>query len=119
LNVVIAGDVPLLRSLVRMAVEESGFDVIAEANDSDELLAICSSYVVNIVIIDLTLMDEDHIRLIEKILDLNASTSIISVSDYGDGLAEKVLVSGARGYLQKPFSMYDLIDIIRKVAPVF
>jgi FixJ family two-component response regulator len=29
-----------------------------------------------------------------------------------------MLASGARAFLQKPFSMYDLIDLIRKVAPM-
>ncbi|MDF1541057.1 MAG: response regulator, partial [Candidatus Thorarchaeota archaeon] len=71
-----------------------------------------------IIVLDLSLEDRERMRLIEKILDVNPDTSIIAVSDFVDDFSNQVLVAGARAYLQKPFSMYDLIDMMKKVEPI-
>ncbi len=114
----IAGDVPLLRSLVRMAIEEAGYKVVGEPDNGDDLLAICSSLKISIIIIDLLISDEERMRLIEKILDVNPKTSIIAVADIVEGFGNQALVAGARAFIQKPFSMYDLIDMMKKVEPI-
>ncbi len=118
MKVVIAGDVPLLRSLVRMAVEEAGYLVIGEPESPEELLAICSSTKISIIVLDLLLPDDERMRLIEKILDIDSDTSIIAVADIVEGFGDQALVAGARAFLQKPFSMYDLLDMMKKVEPI-
>ena len=118
LKVVIAGDVPLLRSLVRMAIEEAGYAVVGEPDNVEDLLAFCSSYKVGIVLLDLSISDSERMRVIEKILDIDAYISIIAISDFVDDDNDQVLFAGARGFLQKPFSMFDLIDMMKKVEPV-
>jgi len=117
LKVVVAGDVPLLRSLVRMAIEEAGYQVSGEPDNANDLLAICASHKIGIIVIDLTLSDEERMRLIEKILDVDPKISIIAVSDRVDEFNNQALIAGARAFLQKPFSMYDLIDMMKKVEP--
>jgi two-component system chemotaxis response regulator CheY len=118
LKVVIAGDVPLLRSLVRMAVEEAGYRVVGEPDNPEDLLAICSSHKISIIVMDLYLPDDRRMRVIEKILDIDSNISIIAVADIVEGFGDQVLIAGARAFLQKPFSMYDLIDMMRKVEPI-
>ncbi|MFW9908671.1 MAG: response regulator [Candidatus Thorarchaeota archaeon] len=118
MKVIIAGDVPLLRSLVRMAVEEAGYDVIGEPETPDELLAMCSSHRVSIIVLDFMMTEGERMRIIEKILDIDAKISIIAVADIVEDFGNQVLVAGARAYIQKPFSMYDLLDMMRKVEPV-
>ena len=118
LTVVIAGDVPLLRSLVRLAIEEAGYKVMAEPDNLEDLLAICTSHQVRIVLLDLAISDTERMRAIEKILDIDSYISIIAISDFVNDDSEQVLFAGARGLLQKPFSMFDLIDMIKKVEPV-
>lgn len=118
LRVVIAGDVPLLKSLVRMAIEEAGYTVIGEPDNVEDLLAICSSHKIGIVLLDLSISDSERMRVIEKILDIDTYISIIAISDFVDDDNEQVLFAGARGFLQKPFSMFDLIDMMKKVEPI-
>lgn len=101
-----------------MAVEEAGYAVVGEPDNTDDLLAICSSLKISILVLDLLLSDEERMRLIEKILDVNPNTSIIAVADIVDSFNNQVLVAGARAFIQKPFSMYDLIDMMKKVEPI-
>jgi DNA-binding NarL/FixJ family response regulator len=117
-KVLIAGDVPLLRSLVRMAIEEAGYDVIGEPDNLDDLLAYCSSYRIGIIVLDLSLTESERMRTIEKILDIDQYISIIAISEFVDDDMDQVLSAGARAFLQKPFSMFDLIDMMRKVEPI-
>lgn len=118
MKVLIAGDVPLLRSLVRMAIEEAGYDVIGEPDNLDDLLAYCSSYRIGIIVLDLSVTESERMRAIEKILDIDQYISIIAISEFVDDDMDQVLSAGARAFLQKPFSMFDLIDMMKKVEPV-
>ncbi|MHA1904310.1 MAG: response regulator [Candidatus Thorarchaeota archaeon] len=118
-EVVIAGDVPFLRSIMRMTIEDAGFSVSGEVADSQSLMIHCAEKRPSIVLLDLHISEMESVRLIEDLVDIDENVSIIAISEIMDGYSELVLASGARAFLQKPFSMYDLLDIIQKVAPVF
>jgi DNA-binding NarL/FixJ family response regulator len=100
-----------------MAIEDAGFAVIDEVTNRADLLYSCIKKKPDVVVLDLELTDDENIRLVEDLLDIDPSISIIAISDLVEGYTETILAAGARAYLQKPFSMYDLIDLIRKVAP--
>jgi len=100
-----------------MAMEDAGFQVVDEVMDRTELLTACIRKKPDVVILDLKLSHEESVRLIEDLLDVDASVAIVAVADIEEGYSDKVLAAGARAFIQKPFSMYDLIDLIRKVAP--
>lgn len=117
LGVIIGGDVPFLRVLLKMAMEDAGFQVIDEVMDRTDLLTSCIRKKPDVVLLDLKLTHEESVRLIEDLLDVDASVAIVAVADFEEGYSDKVLAAGARAFIQKPFSMYDLIDLIRKVAP--
>jgi len=119
MRVVIACDVPLLGALLRLSLEDAGFEIVREVSQSTELLVAVSQHVPDVVIIDLELPEVESIKLIESILDLDSILAIVTVSNSEDNLGEMVFAAGARAFLRKPFSMYDLIDIVRKVAPVY
>lgn len=119
MRVVIACEAPLLGALLRLSIEDAGFRVVREVSQSTELLVAVSQHVPDIVILDLELPEVENIKLIESILDLDSTLAIVTVSNSEDDLGEMVFAAGARAFLQKPFSMYDLVDIVRKVAPVY
>ncbi len=118
-GVIIAGEVPLLRVLLKMALEDSGFDVIAEAETAEGLMIECKGSSPSVVIIDFNMEQEAIVRLIENLLDIDPIVAIVVISDLVDSQTETVLAAGARAFLQKPFSMYDMADIVRKVKPVY
>ncbi|MFW9803172.1 MAG: response regulator [Candidatus Thorarchaeota archaeon] len=117
LAVIIAGDVPFLRVLLKMAIEDAGLTVVDEVTNRTDLIVSCLKKNPDVVILDLELEDDDNIRLVEDLLDIDSSLSIIAISDLVEDYTETILAAGARAYLQKPFSMYDLIELIKKVAP--
>ena len=118
-GIIVAGEVPLLRVLLKMALEDAGFNVIGEAQDTENLLIQCEGNKPAVVIIDFDMDQVEIVRLIEGLLDIDPIVSIVVISDVGEGQTEMVLAAGARAFLQKPFSMYDMTDIVRKVKPVY
>ena len=115
---IVAGEVPLLRVLLKMALEDSGLDVIGEAENAESLLILCQGNNPSVVLIDFNIDQQDIVRLIENLLDIDPVVAIVVISDLIDGQSETVLAAGARAFLQKPFSMYDMTDIVKKVKPV-
>ncbi|MFW9975950.1 MAG: response regulator [Candidatus Thorarchaeota archaeon] len=118
-GVIVAGEIPLLRVLLKMALEDSGYDVIGEAEDVQSLLIMSQGQKPAVVLIDLNLQQSELIRLIEDLLDIDPIISIVVISDPIEGGGETVLSAGARAFLQKPFSMYDMTDTVRKVMPIY
>lgn len=118
-TVVIAGDVPFLRALLRMAIEEAGDNVVDEVSDRENLLVSCTHNNPSIVLIDLHIPDIQRIRLVEDLLDINPDLAVVVISDPTEELGETMLAVGARAYIEKPFSMYDLIDLVKKVTPFY
>ncbi len=118
-GIIVAGEVPLLRVLLKMALEDSGFDVVAEAENVEDLMIECKGKSPSVVLIDFNMDQKEVVRLIEKLLDIDPVVAIVVISDLIEGQNETVLAAGARAFLQKPFSMFDMTDIVRKVKPVY
>ena len=102
-----------------MALEDGGFDVIGEADDAQSLLVMSQSKNPAVVLIDFNMEQSKLVRLIEDILDIDPIIAVVVISDPIDGIGEMVLSAGARAFLQKPFSMYDMTDTVKKVKPVY
>jgi DNA-binding NarL/FixJ family response regulator len=108
-----------LRVLLKMALEDSGFNVVGEADDRESLLIMCQGSNPSVVLIDFSMEQQEIVRLIEDLLDIDPVVAIVVISDLIEGQSETVLAAGARAFLQKPFSMYDMTDIVKKVKPIY
>jgi DNA-binding NarL/FixJ family response regulator len=102
-----------------MAIEEAGDTVVDEVSDRENLLISCTHNNPDIVLMDLHLSDIQRIRLVEDLLDINPDLAVVVISDPTEELGETMLAVGARAYIEKPFSMYDLIDLVKKVTPFY
>ncbi|RLI54701.1 MAG: hypothetical protein DRO87_09860 [Candidatus Thorarchaeota archaeon] len=118
-GIIVAGEIPLLRVLLKMALEDSGCDVVGEADNGQKLLVMCQSQNPAVVVIDLDIPEMDMVRLVESILDIDPIIAVVVLSEPIGNIGETVLAAGARAYLQKPFSMYDMTHLVKKVRPVF
>lgn len=116
-SIIVTGDIPFLSAMIRMAVEDAGFTVKGQANNREEILTLCQQKRPDIILLDMDMPDIDTVRLVEDLLDINDFLTIIAISKLDSGYGEMALAAGARAILQKPFSTYDLVDILRKVAP--
>ena len=107
MRVAIAEDSVLLREGLARLLEESGFEVVAQVEDPDELLLKVRSYRPDVAIVDIRLPpthNDEGLRAALEIRKKHPSVGVLVLSQYVElGLALKLLADSAEGvgYLLK------------------
>ena len=113
-RVLVIDDEPDLRLLARLVLEQAGFDV-EEADDGDSGLDALEARPTDIVLLDLRMPRMDGWTVLDKLRSTGRlnTLAVIVVSAHAAGdAAARALELGCRGYLQKPFTASQIIDII-------
>ena len=116
-TVLFADDEDRLRALGKVFLERLGYNVIL-ASDGREAVEIYKGRKneIDILIMDMTMPHLTGRQMLQKILKINPTAKIILTSGYTDeGTAEELMHDGARDFLNKPFTIMPLAQIVRKV----
>ncbi|MFX1322657.1 MAG: response regulator [Promethearchaeota archaeon] len=116
-SVFIVEDDQSLRLLFRKVLGMSGFDVIGEAKNGEEAVSLYSSFPQkpDIILMDHRMPIKNGIEATKQILNINKKSKIIFTSA-DNSIKQEALSIGAKSFLDKPFSITDLIDIIKKIS---
>ncbi len=69
-----------------------------------------------LVILDMIMPDLNGEKVFESIRKMNPSLPILLSSGYSlNGQADKILKKGCNGFIQKPFNLFDLSKIVRRI----
>jgi two-component system chemotaxis response regulator CheB len=104
-RVVVADDSGLMRHLLRQALENAGLDVVGEAADGDEALALCRRHRPDVLTLDLAMPGRDGIGVLEALGTMNLPTVVIVVSAFSPAhgaRAVDALAEGAFDLVVKP-----------------
>jgi DNA-binding NarL/FixJ family response regulator len=123
-RVAIAEDSVLLRDGLSRLLTASGFEVVGECQDADELKLKVNSYELDIVIVDIRLPPthtDEGLRAATEIREKHPSIGVLVLSQYVEiGLAMKLLSDSAErtGYLLKDriTNVEEFVDAVRRVA---
>lgn len=101
-RVLVVDDHPSFRRCAGALLAAEGFEVIGEAGDGAEALALAAELAPDLVLLDVQLPDIDGFEVASRMLARDRDLAIVLVSsrdraDYGPLVAE----SGARGFLAK------------------
>jgi DNA-binding NarL/FixJ family response regulator len=118
LHVLTADDHPVVREGVRaMIANESDIDVVAEATDGCEAVALYGEYLPDVVLMDLRMPCMDGVVATRAIVAAHPDARIVALTSYeGDADIYRALDAGARGYLLKDMLGTEVIRAIRAVA---
>jgi DNA-binding NarL/FixJ family response regulator len=118
IRVLIADDHPLVRQGLRSFLATvDGIDVVAEAVDGDEAVALVARESPDVVLMDLSMPNVDGIEATRAILAANAAVQIVVLTSLAD--RERILAAldaGAVGYLLKDSEPEELIGGVRSAA---
>jgi two-component system response regulator NreC len=118
LRIMLVDDHHIVRASLRLLFEKHGFEVVAEAGDAQEALALAPKTRPQIVMMDLELPGTDGITATRRLRKLipNAKVILLSAHDDEKDIAEALTAAGANGYLLKSDAPEELINAVRSVG---
>jgi two-component system NarL family response regulator len=116
-RVVVVDDVALFRTGLSAALAESGFEVVAQAEDAEGAVAMAESEQPDLVVLDILMPGLSGLDVVEKIQAVAPDSQIVllSSSESEADLLEGVR-AGARGYLNKDTSFDILARAMRDIS---
>lgn len=118
IRVLIADDHEVVREGMRMILEaETGFEVVGEARDGIEAIALVGEKEPDVVLMDLRMPRMDGLEALEQIRSNWPDVAVVILTTYDeDDLMLRGLRAGARGYLLKDTSRGTLFNALRAAA---
>ena len=118
IRILLADDHNLLREGLKLLLErQSGFEVVAEANDGREALRLAEDHKPDVAIMDIAMPVLNGIEATKQIVDKCVRTGVIMLSMHHDeSYIVRALNAGARGYLLKDSLKADLIAAVNAVS---
>jgi response regulator NasT len=119
LRIMVAEDETIIRLDLCDLLERSGFDVVAQARDGEEAVALAQSAEPDLAIMDVKMPKLDGIDAARRILELRP-LPIVMLTAYGqDELVARAVEAGVFGYLVKPFREQDVLPAIQTARARF
>jgi two-component system NarL family response regulator len=118
LHIVIADDHPVFRGGLRNLLnQQPDMQVVGEAGDGEEVVAICQRTRPDVTLLDLRMPVADGPRAIAALVAHDPDARIIVLTTYdGDEDIYRAVRAGARGYLLKDTFPEGILSAIRHVA---
>ena len=110
IRILVAEDETLIRMDLVEMLREAGYDVIAEATNGEEAIALAQEHRPDLAILDVKMPVLDGISAAEKIISLAPVLMLTAFSQ--KELVDRARDAGVMAYVVKPFTIGDLIPAI-------
>jgi len=120
LRLLICDDAPDAREAVRSTLaEQSEIEVVAEAENGEEAIALAASHEPNVVLMDVKMPRLDGIAAAQRIAEQRIAPVVILTAFSQRDLVDRARDAGAMAYLVKPFTQTDLVPAIEMAVSRF
>ncbi|WP_049572518.1 response regulator [Streptomyces sp. SBT349] len=118
IRVLVCDDDPLIREvLCEVMAEESDFDVVGAARDTDEAIALAARRTPAVAILDLRMPGGGGARAAREILARSPATRILTFSAYGEaGALEELRRAGVSEHLEKGVPNHEIVAAVRRLG---
>ncbi len=110
-RVIVAEDESLIRMDIVETLREYGFDVVAEAGDGEQAVALCEQHKPDLLVMDIKMPNMDGITAAEKIAPMKIPVVLLTAFSQKE-LVDRASEAGAMAYVVKPFTPNDLMPAI-------
>ncbi len=117
IKVLLADDHSIVRAGLRRIVEESGeMQVIAEAADGRQALALVEQAAPDVAVVDISMPGLDGLEVISRLQEQHPQLPILVLTMHEEGqYVVRAIQAGAMGYITKQAAPEQLVKAIRKV----
>ena len=115
-RVIVADDDPLARRMIRSALQDAGFVVVAEARNGREAVELTQYYGPDAVLMDVVMPELDGISATRRIIAERPDQLVILLTGADEEIGLAGLQAGASGYLNKDVDIEALPRALRGAA---
>jgi len=119
LRVVIAEDEALIRLDLAEMLAEEGYDVVAQATDGEQAVAMTEQHQPDLVVLDVKMPKLDGITAAARIAEQRIAAVVMLTAFSQRDLVERAREAGAMAYVVKPFGKADLVPAIEMARSRF
>ena len=118
ITVVLADDHGVVRSGLRLLLDQAGMEVLAEAADAESALRTVLGYKPRVLVLDLNMPGElSSLEAIPRVGDASPGTRVVVLTMQEDPrFAREALRAGALGYVLKEAADEELVEAVRRAA---
>ena len=115
IRVIIVDDHDRVRSVLGLVMKVAeDLEVVGEARDGEEAVALCAEIVPDVVLMDLLMPKMSGVAAIQRIRQQHPEMGIVALTGFeSEELKRRALHAGATTYLEKDCSASELLDTIR------
>src|ERR671931_791126 len=112
MRILVAEDETIIRLDLVELLRRAGMDVVGEAHDGEEAIALARELLPDLAIMDVKMPKLDGIEAARRMIN-ERPIPIVMLTAYGqDELVSRAVEAGVFGYLVKPFREQDLLPAI-------
>ena len=115
-TIMVVDDDPMIRDILRKALERIGYRVVAEAGDGSEAVAKYSALRPQVTLMDICLPNKNGIEATKEIVSFDENAKVIMCSAiHQAALSQAAKAGGASDFIAKPYNISQLSNVISRV----
>ena len=116
-KVLIVDDAAFMRISIKNMLTKNGYEVVGEAENGKIGVEKFKELSPDIVTMDITMPELSGLDALREIMKINAAAKVIMVSAMGqEAMVRDAIMSGAKGFIVKPFKEDGIISAIQKLG---
>ena len=116
-KVLIVDDAAFMRISIKSMLTKNGYEVIGEAENGRVGVEKYLELSPDIVTMDITMPEMNGLDALKEIMKSDPNAKVIMVSAMGqEAMVRDAIISGAKGFIVKPFKEDGIISAIRKLG---
>ena len=116
-TVLIVDDAAFMRISIKNMLTKNGYEVVGEAENGKIGVEKYKELKPDIVTMDITMPEMNGLDALKEIVAFDSGAQVVMVSAMGqEAMVRDAILSGARGFIVKPFKEEGIIAAIKKLA---
>ena len=115
IRLLLADDHRMLRETMKRSMVDEGFDVVAEASDGLEAVAMAAEHEPDVILMDVTMPEMDGVEAARRIVEDRPDARVVMLTMHADrDVIAAAIRAGAVGYLVKDCSFEEVAATVRE-----
>lgn len=115
-RVLVVDDAVFMRQSLKLMLEKNGYQVVGEAENGKVAIRKYRELHPDLVTMDITMPEMNGIQAVKQIKDIDRNSKVIMITAIGqESFVKEAVVSGASGFIVKPFKEDQVIKAIKTI----